>query len=60
MDRIDAAKGPPGDLGIGHAHSEGFFHAYGQLERIDGIQAKAFRPEEGKVVVDLVWGGLEH
>ncbi len=60
MNRVHGTQRLGGDLGIGHADAEDFFHAYHQLERIDGIKAQPARPEERKVVPDLFSRRLEH
>ena len=57
---IYAPKRFPSYIGAGHADAESFFHAYGELEGIDGIQAESIWTEKWQVIADLLRSDLQH
>ena len=57
---IDGSKRFTRYLRTGHADPKCFFHAYNQLERVDGIQAEAIWTEERQIITDLLRSNLQH
>src|SRR5438094_9526666 len=60
VNRIYGSKRLASNFRAWHAHAEGFLHAYHQFERVDRVEAEAIRPEERKIICDLVRSGLQH
>ncbi len=60
---VNCVYGPkrfPSYIRAGHADSERFFHAYRELEGIDGIQAESIWTEKWQVIADLLRSNLQH
>ena len=60
VNRIYGSKRLASNFGAWHTHAEGLLHAYHQFERVDRVEAEAIRPEERKVIRDLIRSGLQH
>src|SRR5215470_8063029 len=60
VNRIYSPKRFSRYVGIWNADTEGFFHTYNELQRVDGIKAEPIRSEERQVITDLFGSHLQH
>ena len=60
VNRIHGPKRFPSYIRTGHTDSKCFFHAYHQLQRVNGIQAESIWAEKWQIIADLLRSNLQH